>query len=141
MPVDTQVDDGMISDPQLLQDATPATSIRSRADHPSTTSSLRATGATPGTVVVLDSCYSTWIFDSSAMRFRRILKGIEFTHRVTTAWRPYWGLDLDPDDDGFTVYLNAGHTRLIRSWRHTAGCAQCQDAHRSSSDLTAGVHW
>lgn len=81
----------------------------------------------PCGVIVLESCHSTWVFDSRRMRFCRILKGIEFaSHAVSTAWRPYWRLDLDTDGEGFTVYLNADRNRLIRSWRHTKDCSQCE---------------
>jgi hypothetical protein len=77
-------------------------------------------------VQVLESCHSTWVFDPRRRRFRRILKGLHFAQRsVSTEWRPYWCLDLAPDGEGFTVYLNADKTRLIRSWRHTTDCTQC----------------
>ena len=66
--------------------------------------------------VILESCHSTWIFDSEQKKFCRMLKGIEVTDRpVTTEWRPYWDLLLDPQTETFTVYLNAAHTRQIRS--------------------------
>ncbi len=75
---------------------------------------------------VLESCHSTWIFDTDRMRFRRILKGIEVGERtVATDWRPYARLELDPRSEIFSVWLNAEGTHLIRSWRHTAGCEQC----------------
>jgi hypothetical protein len=77
-------------------------------------------------VVVLESCHSTWIFDPRQLQFCRILKGIEVDLRpVVTEWRPYWQLHLDPQGEGFTVYLNAARTRLLRSWRHTRNCDQC----------------
>jgi hypothetical protein len=76
------------------------------------------------------------------MRFRRVLKGIGSARAcVTTSWRPYWGLDLDPDKEGFTVYLNPGRTRLIRSWRHTTECAQCQGIRHELPDLETAAHW
>ena len=74
---------------------------------------------------VFESCNSTWVFDQEHMRFRRILKGVEADGRaVFTEWRPYFGLEVD-DSEAFTVLLNPEGTRLIRSWRHTADCAQC----------------
>ena len=54
--------------------------------------------------VILESCHSTWIFDTDRMRFRRILNDIEV--------------------------LKADRSRLIRTWRHTADCVQCGD-HRT----------
>jgi hypothetical protein len=75
---------------------------------------------------VFESCNSTWVFDQEHMRFRRILKGIEVEQRaVLTEWRPYFGLEVADDSEAFTVLLNPEGTRLIRSWRHTSECAQC----------------
>ena len=45
-----------------------------------------------------NSCHCTWIFDPYLLQFCRILKGIELAGRsVSTAWRPYWQLELDPE--------------------------------------------
>jgi hypothetical protein len=89
--------------------------------------------------MILESCHSTWVFDPVRMQFCRILKGIEVAGRsVSTAWRPYWQLELDPEMEAFSVYLNAHRTRLIRSWRHTPNCGQCsgrETSELSSSDL------
>jgi len=75
------------------------------------------------------------------MRFRRILKGIEAERRaVATGWRPYFGLEVADDSEAFTVLLNREGTRLIRSWRHTANCAQCgghETAELSLEDIEA----
>jgi hypothetical protein len=80
----------------------------------------------PMDAIVLNSCHCTWIFDPYLLQFCRILKGIEVAGRsVCTAWRPYWQLELDPEAECFSVYLNASRTRLVRSWRHTENCAQC----------------
>ncbi len=75
---------------------------------------------------ILESCHSTWIFDPDRMRFRRILKGIEVGERtVSTDWRPYARLEVDPQSEIFCVWLNEEGTRLIRSWRHSEDCVQC----------------
>ena len=75
---------------------------------------------------VIESCHSTWIFDAIRMRFRRILKGTEVGGEpVTTGWRAYYQLDVPPDAETFTVYLNPAGSRMIRSWRHAPDCAQC----------------
>jgi hypothetical protein len=77
-------------------------------------------------VLVLESCHSTWIFDPTRLRFRRILKGVQVGRRpVATQWRPYWQVLLDPEGEGFTVFLNESRTRVIRSWRHAGDCAAC----------------
>jgi hypothetical protein len=77
-------------------------------------------------IISLESCHSTWIFDVSRMRFCRILKNIEVSQRrVTTEWRPYAYLEIDPDRETFSVYLKADRSRVVRSSRHTADCVQC----------------
>jgi hypothetical protein len=75
---------------------------------------------------ILESCHSTWIFDNEQMRYRRILNDIGVEHRsVSTQWRPYFHLQSDPQEETFTVALNADRTRLIQSWRHTPDCVEC----------------
>lgn len=81
---------------------------------------------TPDVPLVLESCHSTWLFDTTRMRFRRILKGLNLDARnASTAWRQYFGLELDPYSESFVVMLNAEGTRLLRSWRHVQHCPQC----------------
>lgn len=76
--------------------------------------------------VVIESCNSTWLFDTERMRFRRLLRGADVgPHVATTEWRAYSRLDVDPHSESFVVVLNAEGSRLLRSWRHTDGCAQC----------------
>jgi len=75
---------------------------------------------------ILESCHSTWVFDTERMRFRRILKGLDMDARTaSTAWRPYFGLELDPVSESFVVLLNPEGSRLLRSWRHVEHCPQC----------------
>jgi hypothetical protein len=77
-------------------------------------------------LVVLESCHSTWLFDVERMRFRRILKGLDFdAPSATTSWREYFGLEVDPMSESFVVLLNKEGTRLLRSWRHVEHCPQC----------------
>lgn len=81
---------------------------------------------TDDALFVLESCHSTWIFDTERMRFRRVLKGLTLdVHAATTAWRPYFGLEIDPISESFVVLLNPEGTRLLRSWRHVEHCPQC----------------
>ena len=45
--------------------------------------------------MIFESCHATWLFDIQAMRFRRIIKGVEGDgHPVATAWRAFYGLEL-----------------------------------------------
>ena len=79
--------------------------------------------------LVLESCHSTWLFDTERMRFRRVLKGLDLDSRTaTTDWRPYFGLDLDLVSESFVVLLNEEGTKLLRSWRHVEHCSQCGGA-------------
>ena len=98
----------------------------------------------PVDAIVLESCHSTWIFDREQKQFCRILKGLEVADRpVTTEWRPYSDLHLDPRTETFTVFLNAAHTRQVRSWRHTRDCDQCgghETAELSLDDIRRVVH-
>jgi hypothetical protein len=76
--------------------------------------------------IIVESCHSTWIIDLDRMRFRRILKDLEVGRRsVSTEWRPYSQIHFSPDGETFTVFLTPDGSRRIRSWRHTAGCAEC----------------
>jgi hypothetical protein len=86
----------------------------------------------------IESCHSTWLFDSDRMRFRRILKGTEVGGQpVVTGWRSYYRLEDHPNSETFTVYLNAAGTRMIRSWRHAADCAQCNEHLTTAMSLDA----
>jgi hypothetical protein len=77
-------------------------------------------------LLVLDSCHSTWVFDVSARRFRRVLKGLDIDPAIAaTDWRSYERLELAEGSDAFVVVLNSSGTRRIRSWRHVDGCGQC----------------
>ena len=74
---------------------------------------------------LLESCHSTWLFDTERMRFRRDPQRPAWTPAASTAWRPYFGLELDPISESFVVLLNPEGTRLLRSWRHVEHCPQC----------------
>lgn len=80
-----------------------------------------------GDFLVLDSCHSTWLFDVTNHRFRRVLKGLDVDPALAaTDWRSYERLEMSEDSEAFVVVLNASATRRIRSWRHVAGCEQCE---------------
>jgi hypothetical protein len=76
--------------------------------------------------LMFESCHSTWLFDTHNLRFCRTLKGLTVGERpITTQWRRYYGLVVDPHSEAFTVLLDSAGTRLLRSWRHTDDCSQC----------------
>jgi hypothetical protein len=86
--------------------------------------------------LVFESCHSTWLFDTERMRFRRILKGLESGPRhVATDWRAYFGLEVDPQGEYFSVLLAKDGSRLLRSWRHTADCTECGEQVTSELSL------
>jgi hypothetical protein len=75
---------------------------------------------------VIESCNSTWVFDTSAKRFRRVPKGTPLDLPTTAGdWETYVKLEIDLESDAFLVTLNTAGTRLLRSYRHTDPCAQC----------------
>jgi hypothetical protein len=92
----------------------------------------------------MDSCHSTWIFDPARSRYRRVLKGIETEgNLVMTDWHRYHRLELDWESGFFVVWLNAGGTQKLRSWRHTRHCEQCDKqttAEISLHDIRTAAH-
>jgi hypothetical protein len=83
-------------------------------------------------VLVIESCHSTWLFDTEGRRFRRVLKGLDLdVDEASTGWRPYYQLDLDSRSDSFMVIVDPTGARALRAWRHVAGCPHC------AGDVTA----
>lgn len=86
--------------------------------------------------LVLESCHSTWLFDVARHRFRRALKGLDVEPSLAaTEWRQYERLELSEGSEAFVVLLNPTGTRRIRSWRHVAGCEQCEGEPTSELSL------
>ena len=75
--------------------------------------------------VVIESCRSTWLFDTADRRFCRVLRSSSKPSAVPTEWRSYDRLVVEDHTDAFVVFLDASGTRLLRSWRHTADCDHC----------------
>ncbi len=87
-------------------------------------------------IITLESCHSTWIFDTRHLRFCRILRGIAVGRRhISTEWRPYWELEIDPHGRTFTVFLNEARSRLVRATMHTQTCAVCGSSRTSELSL------
>jgi hypothetical protein len=77
-------------------------------------------------VQVIESCNSTWLFDASRMRFRRVPKGISLDIPAPAdEWDRYYSLELDDSSDAFVVALNKTGTRMLRSYRHRSPCPHC----------------
>jgi hypothetical protein len=87
-------------------------------------------------IITLESCHSTWIFDTRQLRFCRILRGIAVgQNRISTEWRPYWDLEIDPDGQTFMVTLNEKRSRLIRSSLHTSACGARSGTHTTELSI------
>ena len=83
-------------------------------------------------VLVIESCHSTWLFDTDSQRFRRVLKGLDLEiEEASTGWRPYYGLEADPGSDSFMVIVDPSRSRAIRAWHHVTDCPHC------AGDVTA----
>src|ERR1039458_4174531 len=90
--------------------AVETTGFRASEDEMSQTVTADSVG-----LLVIDSCHSTWLFDPPALRFRRILKGLDVDPSLAgTDWRPYARLELSDDSGAFMVVLNEAGTRRIR---------------------------
>ena len=80
----------------------------------------------PAHILLVESCHSTWLFDTGNQQSRRVLKGLDLdAKRALTSWRPYHRLEMDDMSDAFVVVLNEAGNRLARSWRHSEPCAHC----------------
>jgi hypothetical protein len=86
-------------------------------------------------IITMESSHSTWIFDPRHLRFCRILRGIAVGQRISTEWRPYWQLEIDPHDRTFTVFLNEQRSRLIRASIRTSACVECAGERTSEVSL------
>ena len=87
-------------------------------------------------LITLESCHSTWIFDARHSRFCRIVSRIAVgQRRVSTEWRPYHELEVDPQGRSFTIVLNEGRSRLIRSTIRTHDCEHCSGPHTTELSL------
>ncbi|MGD0219561.1 MAG: hypothetical protein ABSC73_03740 [Acidimicrobiales bacterium] len=81
--------------------------------------------ASPERFVVVESCHSTWLFDTVDRRFCRVLRNSAQPSAVASDWRPYDRLVVEDRTGAFVVFLDQLGTRLLRSWRHAADCVHC----------------
>lgn len=85
----------------------------------------------------VESCHSTWLFDTDRMRFRRVPRGLPVDGlALERDWEPYFGLELAAESGAFAVVLNESGTRFLRSWRHTEPCGHCSPAPPADVDIT-----
>ena len=87
-------------------------------------------------LITLDSCHSTWIFDTRQLRFCRILRGIAVgQRRISTEWRPYWELEIDPHGKTFTVVAQRDPHPAHPVVHPHEDCVQCGGSHTTELSL------
>lgn len=69
----------------------------------------------------IDTCYCTWHFDETNRRFRRVLRHA-LVSGVSTEWRAYKRLVLDPSGESFVVILEPQGARVLVGRRCGSGC-------------------
>ena len=91
----------------------------------------------PAGLQVIESCNSTWLFDTRNKRFRRVPRGMAVDLPAAGDWERYVKLEIDVDSDAFLVTLNESGTRLLRSFRHNEPCDQCGPGKTTELSLEA----
>jgi len=86
------------------------------------TEDVHQVGQRISSLIVIESCWSTWLFDEEHHRFRRMLKGPRID-RVFTDWRSYDHIIVHDSTVAFLVFLDAAGTRILRSKRHDGRCS------------------
>ena len=75
---------------------------------------------------VIRSCNDTWLIDTGRKRFCRVPRSAPVSFLAEVGhWEPYERLELDADNTGFAIVLNASGSQRLRSYRHALPCAQC----------------
>lgn len=74
---------------------------------------------------ILETCHATWVLDPGRDRFHRIVR-TPGARPVVTGWRPYFGLQVDRDGQGFAVLLDPEGRRRWSARRHPPDCGACQ---------------
>jgi hypothetical protein len=87
--------------------------------------------------IVLESCNSTWLFDSENAMYCRVVKEENSNQVAASRWQPYFKLELEQETEYFVVWLNEDGTRRLRSWRHQEHCDACGGEVTTELDLSA----
>ena len=78
-----------------------------------------------GELVVVESCTTTWAFDTGRSRFARLPRGLALSNS-SAEWRPYHSMRVDREAASVEVALDAAGTQLLRSDIHTdERCPEC----------------
>lgn len=84
-----------------------------------------AAGAAPEDLVMVESCTTTWAFDTARMRFTRLPRGLALSNS-SAEWRPYASMRIDRLAGWVEVALDRARTSLLRSDIHTGpACPHC----------------
>ena len=73
----------------------------------------------------METCTTTWAFDTGRSRFTRLPRGLALSNS-SADWRPYHSMNVDMEAASVEVALDAAGTRLLRADIHTGGvCPDC----------------
>lgn len=80
----------------------------------------------PSGLVTVESCTTTWAFDTTRGRFARVPRGMPIS-TTSVEWRPYASMSIDHQAGTLAVALDEAGTRLLRSELHTGAgpCPAC----------------
>lgn len=91
-----------------------------------------------GRYETIDTCNSTWIFDTSEHRFVRLPRNQAHPDAAAmvppSRWEPYDSVVVDPVSGAFLVRLNPSGSRILRSMIHRDPCPRCSS--ESAAPLT-----
>lgn len=91
-------------------------------------------------IKILESCHSSWIFEPSRSRFRRLPRGTRLDMPWPESdWTPYFRLEVDASTGAFAVGLNEDDTRVLRSWLHMEPCRHCGNNDQTGEISLAAV--
>lgn len=108
------------------------------ADAPDIAQAVEDVEVAGSAVRILESCHSIWIFEPARSRFRRVPKGTRLDMPSPESdWAPYHRLEVEPSTGAFSVGLNEGGTRVLRSWLHIEPCRHCATDQTAELSLEA----
>lgn len=75
---------------------------------------------------MLESCTTTWAFDTGRNRFARLPRGVTLTS-TSAEWRPYSSMWFDMGARTLVVQLDQAGTNLLQTDIHNGPCQECGD--------------
>jgi hypothetical protein len=83
-----------------------------------------ATDTSRSELVSVESCTTTWAFDTARNRFARLPRGMSLTG-TSAEWKPYASMVVDLTAGTVEVALDEAGTQLLRSEVHNGPCDSC----------------